>query len=27
LEIWFLGEFDDNRPISVTEDTLHCQEP
>jgi hypothetical protein len=27
LEIWFLREFDDNRRISVTEDTLHCEEP
>jgi hypothetical protein len=24
---WFLREFDDNRRISVTEDTLHCEEP
>jgi len=22
-----LREFDDNRRISVTEDTLHCEEP
>jgi hypothetical protein len=27
LQIWFLREFDDNRRSSVTEYTLHCEEP